>query len=109
MSALERMPERRYQTARELQMDLEGFARDQKMQISSAALAEWMETTFGPKREIWHSCLVAAQRQQRREAAGAPRRRGKVPHAELANIAPPTGDAIRGRAPTSCWRPRSRC
>jgi hypothetical protein len=55
MRALARSPERRYQTARELQLDLEGFARDQKIQISSAALAEWMEATFGPKREIWHT------------------------------------------------------
>ena len=50
-----RSPERRYQSARELQLDLEAFARDQKLEISSAALAEWMETSFGPKREIWHT------------------------------------------------------
>ncbi len=54
MRALERSAERRYQTARDLQFDLEAFARDQKLQISSAALAEWMEAAFGPKREIWH-------------------------------------------------------
>jgi serine/threonine protein kinase len=55
LKALDRAPERRYQTARDLQVDLEAFARDQRLEISSAALAEWMEATFGPKREIWHT------------------------------------------------------
>ena len=65
-SALDRAPERRYQSAREMQVDLEAFARDGKLEISSAALAEWMETTFGPKREIWHTLPAVARRRQRR-------------------------------------------
>ena len=55
LKALERSPERRYQSARDMQVDLEAFTRDQKLEISSAALAEWMEASFGPKREIWHT------------------------------------------------------
>jgi hypothetical protein len=95
LRALERSAERRYQTARELQFDLEAFARDQKIQISSAALAEWMEKTFGPKREIWHElpALVAQAKEAKAPENTAATR--KVPHAELANMAPPRP---RGRA-----------
>ena len=88
MRALERSADRRYQTARELQFDLEAFARDQKIQISSAALAEWMEKTFGPKREIWHELpeLMAQVKEANAQEGTAATR--KVPHAELANMAP---------------------
>jgi serine/threonine protein kinase len=55
MRALEADPDQRYETARDLQLDLEAFARDQKLQVSSAALGAWMEATFGPKRELWHT------------------------------------------------------
>jgi hypothetical protein len=54
MQALEKDPDRRYPSARELQRDLEAFTRLQRIQVSSPALAEWMERTFGPKREAWH-------------------------------------------------------
>jgi len=53
LRALELDPARRYQTARALELALEDFARDQRLQASSAALGEWMETTFGPKLEPW--------------------------------------------------------
>ncbi len=55
MRALSRNPADRYQRGRDLQIELESFARDHKLQLSSAALAEWMEQTFGPKPEIWHT------------------------------------------------------
>jgi len=88
MRALERSPERRYQSARELQVDLEAFTREQKIQISSAALAEWMEATFGPKREIWHTlpalpAPLTGAGAPSGEPTGATR---KVPHAGLANL-----------------------
>jgi serine/threonine protein kinase len=54
MRALDRDVDRRYATARELQVDLEAFARDARLQVSSSALADWMERSFGPKRELWH-------------------------------------------------------
>ena len=60
MRALEKDPDRRYASARDLQLDLEAFARDRRLHISSAGLADWMETSFGPKREIWHSLPAAA-------------------------------------------------
>jgi tRNA A-37 threonylcarbamoyl transferase component Bud32 len=97
MRALERSADRRYQTARELQFDLEAFARDQKIQISSAALAEWMETTFGPKREIWHELpALVAQAKEAKAPEGTAATR-KVPHAELANMAPVSRSRARGR------------
>jgi len=97
LKALERAPERRYQTAREMQIDLEAFARDQKLEISSAALAEWMETTFGPKREIWH--LLPMLPGDSSDPSGPPRGDGtaatrKVAHANLADA----GDAATPRA-----------
>jgi hypothetical protein len=97
MRALERSVERRYQTARELQFDLEAFARDQRIQISSAALAEWMEKTFGPKREIWHElpALVAQAREAKAPESTAATR--KVPHAVLAKMAPFPRARVRGR------------
>ena len=55
LRALALNPEERYQTARELQLDLEAFAHDARLRISSAGLAEWMERTFGPKQEIWRT------------------------------------------------------
>ena len=60
MRALEKDPDKRYASARDLQLDLEAFARDRRLHISSAGLADWMEASFGPKREIWHSLPAAA-------------------------------------------------
>jgi len=85
MRALERDPAKRYQTARDFQLDLELFARDQKLEISSAALAEWMEAQFGPKREIWHTLpaladTTPARADRHKEHTAATRR---VDHAEL--------------------------
>jgi len=97
LKALERAPERRYQTAREMQIDLEAFARNQKLEISSAALAEWMETTFGPKREIWH--MLPMPPGDSSDPSGSPRGDGtaatrKVAHANLAE----SSDAPTSRA-----------
>ena len=61
LRALDADSERRYPTARDLQLDLEAFARDQKLNLSSAALGQWMERAFGPKREIWHSLPPPAE------------------------------------------------
>jgi serine/threonine protein kinase len=55
LRALARSPEDRYQSARELQLELEAFVHDERIRLSPAALAEWMEKTFGPKQEIWHT------------------------------------------------------
>lgn len=59
MHALQKDPDKRYASARDLQLDLEAFARERRLHVSSAGLADWMEKSFGPKREIWHSLSVA--------------------------------------------------
>jgi serine/threonine protein kinase len=100
MKALERAPERRYQSAREMQVDLEAFTRDQKLEISSAALAEWMEAKFGPKREIWHT--LPALPADSSDPSGSPSAEKtaatrKVPHAAI---------EAAGGAPTPSSRAR---
>jgi serine/threonine protein kinase len=55
LRALARSPDDRYQSARELQLDLEAFVHEERLRLSPAALADWMEKTFGPKQEIWHT------------------------------------------------------
>lgn len=46
MKALERDPQKRYASAQELQLAIEGFARDERLLISSALLAKWMTVLF---------------------------------------------------------------
>ena len=104
MKALERMPERRYQTARELQMDLEGFARNQKLEVSSAALAEWMEAAFGPKQEIWHTLPLPPSDSNDESGPPAPEADGRDPQGQSRSTS--RRDAGRDAAaarPRRCW------
>jgi serine/threonine protein kinase len=55
LKALKRDPVERYSTARELQLALEGFASAEGFTLSSAALGDWMERTFGRKPEAWRN------------------------------------------------------
>lgn len=54
MRALERDPEQRYQTARDMQLDLEALAIEERMQISAMARADEMATLFAAKIAAWH-------------------------------------------------------
>lgn len=47
--ALEPSLERRYQTADEMQVDLEAFIRDEQLAVSPISLGEWMRTLFDDK------------------------------------------------------------
>ncbi|MFI5298815.1 MAG: protein kinase [Polyangiales bacterium] len=49
MKALEKNVANRYSSAREMQSDLEAFVRDQKLPVSSIALAEFMKGLFEEK------------------------------------------------------------
>ena len=51
--ALAREPARRYATARELQLDIERFALEQKLPISTARLAGFMEREFADRIAAW--------------------------------------------------------
>jgi serine/threonine protein kinase len=53
LRALQNDPNQRYSTARELQIDIEEFAREYKLSISSAKLAGFMEETFDAQTRRW--------------------------------------------------------
>jgi serine/threonine protein kinase len=53
MRALEKERDKRYQTARELQTELETLVRQAQLYVSPIALQQFMEKTFGRKIEAW--------------------------------------------------------
>ncbi len=46
LRSLEKDPVRRYQSARDMQVDLEDFIRSEQLKVSSVSLGEWMEALF---------------------------------------------------------------
>lgn len=59
MKALAKNKAERYQTAQDLQADLEAFAREHRLVISSIALAAFMNRVFGEKIEAWREAQAA--------------------------------------------------
>ncbi|MFK7990710.1 MAG: PEGA domain-containing protein [Sandaracinaceae bacterium] len=49
LRALEKSTKNRYQTAREMQADLEDFIRDEQLKVSSLSVGEWMGSLFKDK------------------------------------------------------------
>jgi serine/threonine protein kinase len=108
LRALARSPEDRYQSARELQLDLEAFVHEERIRLSPAALAEWMEKTFGPKQEIWHT-LPPAQPAEPSVPKEATVRTKVVSRADVAAM--PDAAAVGASVPvdlTEPERPRRR-
>ena len=99
MKALARNPANRYATARELQLDIERFAVDNRLAISSARLAGFMQTTFADRIAAWR------ERVSLDHAARAAS--GRVPSAEVEIIAA-TGSSTQLDAPLVVPRRRGR-
>lgn len=49
MKALEKDREKRYQSAREMQIDLEAFVREERIPVSQISLTQWMQSLFEDK------------------------------------------------------------
>ena len=58
LKALAKSPADRYQTAQALQLDLEAFAREQRLQMSSIGIAKLMGSLFERRNDAW----IRAQR-----------------------------------------------
>ncbi len=106
--ALQLDPDRRYPTARAMQVDLEEFGREHKLPISSARLAAFMEELFDEDARRWPTGPEQAELQRPRMAAdppqaAAPSQRGSagtqwhdIP--EKSPVAPPAPAAADGAA-----------
>jgi serine/threonine-protein kinase len=62
MRALEKEPARRYQKARDMQADLEAFARHERIATSAVGLADWMAMLFADKIEQQKHVMQDAKR-----------------------------------------------
>jgi serine/threonine protein kinase len=57
MRALAKKREDRYQTAREMQADLEAFVREERIAVSTVSLTHWMQMLFADKLAQQHEAL----------------------------------------------------
>ena len=57
MKALAKNRNERYQTAREMQSDLEAFVRDERLPVSNVSLSRWMQSLFQDKLVIQKEAL----------------------------------------------------
>ena len=79
MRALARSPDERYQTARDLQLELEAYALENRLPISAVARAAEMHALFGKKVEAWRQALREGRPLEQLAApAEAPEREGRT-------------------------------
>ena len=78
LRSLEKDPARRYQSARDMQSDLEDYIREQQLKVSALALSSWMQKLFDDKLQQQKQMLqegrqlaevIAAQAAAEEEAA----------------------------------------
>jgi serine/threonine protein kinase len=61
MKGLRRKPEERYQTGEEMQLDLEAFAREQRLVISSVSLSRYIRDLFSDRVTAWAQAQAAGR------------------------------------------------
>jgi serine/threonine protein kinase len=61
LRAMARRPEDRYPTAQALQVDLEAFARAERLEVSTVALGAYMQTLFAEELAAWHEAQRAGK------------------------------------------------
>jgi eukaryotic-like serine/threonine-protein kinase len=61
LRCLARDKEQRYPTARDLHNDLEAFAREERLAVSSFALSGFMAELFGRRAEAWREALASGR------------------------------------------------
>ena len=61
LRCLARDKEQRYPTARDLHADLEAFAREERLAVSSFALSAFMAELFGRRAEAWREALASGR------------------------------------------------
>jgi hypothetical protein len=108
MKALARRPEDRYQTAQELQLELEAFARDRKVDTSSITVARYMEALFAREIARWRQ----AQREGKllgEHLAGGATDPGRLEELSLSVLVdPPAGPHAPAPRPARRARPGPR-
>jgi tRNA A-37 threonylcarbamoyl transferase component Bud32 len=70
MKALAKSPDARYATARELQLDLDAFARGERLVTGQVALSQYCEKVFAEKLNAWRAAEAAGKSLADRVAAG---------------------------------------
>jgi len=122
MRALEKDRTKRYQTAREMQGDLEGFIRAERLAVSSISLGEWMQDLFAEKLAQQKQMLqegrqlaeviaaqVAEEEAEATQGSGVrTRRTSKVPWILLALVVLAAGAGVAWLLTRPAPRPRAR-
>jgi hypothetical protein len=98
MRGLKRDRGRRHQTLEEMQLELEAFARERKLNISQVALGRFMREVFAGEVEAWTRAVQAGQLERAAKSLASP---------ELANepdSSPFASDGVQ-QQPPSAMRP----